>query len=79
MYKPLALASSIVGGLIAGKIFTEIWQRANPRPARSHRSRWTCRSSAKEIFIAAAPLQGMIVGLVRASLARAQSSRASTR
>ncbi|MCV7168524.1 DUF4235 domain-containing protein [Mycobacterium sp. CPCC 205372] len=71
MYKPLALASSIVGGLLAGKIFTEIWQRANPS-GQEPPEPMDLQSSAKEIFIAAA-VQGMIVGLVRASLARAQA------
>jgi hypothetical protein len=70
-YKPLSVASSVLGGLLAGKIFTEIWQRANPSgtepPEPSDLS-----SSAREIFIAAA-VQGLIVGVVRAALARGQA------
>ena len=30
MYMPLSIASSVAGGLLAGKIFTEIWQRVSP-------------------------------------------------
>ena len=30
LYKPLSIGMSVLGGLIAGKIFTEIWQRVNP-------------------------------------------------
>lgn len=71
LYKPLALASSIGGGLIAGKIFTEIWQRANPAGTEPPEPA-DLQSSAKEIFIAAA-IQGLIVGLVRAALARGQA------
>lgn len=70
MSKPLSIASSVVGGLIAGKIFTEVWQRINPddeEPDPKDLSR-----SAREVFIAAA-LQGLIVGLIRAALARAQA------
>ncbi|RAV10985.1 DUF4235 domain-containing protein [Mycolicibacterium sp. GF69] len=70
MYKPLSIASSVVGGLIAGKIFTEIWQRVNPadeEPDPEDLSR-----SAREVFIAAA-VHGLIVGLVRAALARGQA------
>lgn len=70
MYKPLSIASSIVGGLIAGKIFTEIWQRINPddeEPDPKDLSR-----STREVFIAAAA-QGLIVGVVRAALARGQA------
>jgi len=68
--KPLSIASSVVGGLIAGKIFTEIWQRFNPEdeePDPKDLSR-----SLQEVFIAAA-LQGLIVGVVRAALARGQA------
>lgn len=71
MYKPLALVSSVVGGLIAGKIFTEIWQRANPE-GNEPPDPTDLSSSAKEIFIAAA-VQGLIVGVVRAALARGQA------
>ena len=66
---------SVLGGLIAGKIFTEIWQRVNPydeEPDPKDLSR-----SAREAFIAAA-VQGVIVGLVRAVLARGRP-RASPR
>ena len=70
LYKPLSIGMSVVGGLIAGKIFTEIWQRVNPddeEPDPKDLSR-----SAREVFIAAAA-QGIIVGLVRAALARGQA------
>ncbi len=36
LYKPLSIATSVAGGLLAGKVFTEIWQRA-ARPIRSRR------------------------------------------
>lgn len=71
LYKPLALGASIGGGLIAGKIFSEIWQRANPAGTEPPDPE-DLQSSAKEIFIAAA-IQGLIVGLVRAALARGQA------
>lgn len=70
MYKPLSVISGVVGGLVAGKIFTEIWQRFNPadeEPDPEDLSR-----STREVFIAAA-VQGLIVGVVRAALARGQA------
>ncbi|WP_326545397.1 DUF4235 domain-containing protein [Mycolicibacterium sp. ND9-15] len=70
MYKPLSIVSSVVGGLIAGKIFTEIWQRVNPddeEPDPQDLSR-----SMREVMIAAA-VQGLLVGVVRAGLARGQA------
>lgn len=71
IYKPLSLATSVAGGLIAGKLFTEIWQRINAddqEPPEPH----DLSRSARELFIAAA-IQGLIVGLVRAALARTQA------
>jgi Protein of unknown function (DUF4235) len=70
VYKPLSIMSSVLGGLLAGKIFTEIWQRVNPddeEPDPKDLSR-----SMREVFIAAAA-QGVIVGVVRAALARGQA------
>ncbi len=67
-YKPLSIVSSVMGGLIAGKIFTEIWQRVNPDDQEPPEPEDLSRS-ARELFIAAA-IQGLIVGLVRAALAR---------
>ena len=71
LYKPLSLASSVAGGLVAGKIFTLVWERISPTdrepPEPSDLSR-----STRDAFLAAA-IQGLIVGLVRAGLARAQA------
>ena len=42
MYMPLQIATSVAGGLLAGRIFTKIWQRVsrvNPRAAGSEGSR----------------------------------------
>jgi hypothetical protein len=71
MYKPLSVVSSVLGGLLAGKIFTEIWQRANPSGQEPPEPS-DLTSSARDIFIAAA-VQGLIVGVVRAALARGQA------
>jgi Protein of unknown function (DUF4235) len=71
LYKPLSIASSVVGGLLAAKIFTEVWERISPTdqepPEPSDLSR-----STREALLAAA-IQGLIAGLVRAGLARAQA------
>ena len=71
MYKPLSILSSVAGGLLAGKIFTEIWQRVSPSDREPPEPMDLSRST-QEAFIAAA-IQGLIVGLVRAALARAQA------
>ena len=70
LFKPLSIVSSVMGGIIAGKIFTEIWQRMNPddeEPDPKDLSR-----SLREVMIAAA-IQGLVVGVVRAALARGQA------
>jgi hypothetical protein len=71
IYKPLSIATSVAGGLIAGKIFTEIWQRINPDDQEPPEPQDLSRST-RELLIAAA-IQGLIVGLVRAGLARTQA------
>ena len=71
MYKPLSIVSSVAGGLLAGKIFTEIWQRVSPTDQEPPKPRDLSRST-REAFIAAA-IQGLIVGVIRAGLARAQA------
>jgi hypothetical protein len=71
LYKPLSIVSSVLGGLLAGKIFTEIWQRVSPSNEEPPEPQDLSRST-REAFIAAA-VQGLIVGLVRAALARSQA------
>ena len=70
-YKPLSVATSVAGGLIAGKIFTEIWQRINPDDEEPPEPQDLNRST-REAMLAAA-IQGLIVGLIRAALARSEA------
>jgi hypothetical protein len=71
LFKPLSIATSVAGGLVAGKIFTEIWQRLNPSDEEPPEPQDLSRST-REAFVAAA-VQGLIVGLVRAAFARAEA------
>jgi uncharacterized protein DUF4235 len=71
LYKPLSIISSVAGGLLAGKIFTEIWQRVSPSDEEPPEPQDLSRST-REAFVAAA-VQGLIVGVVRAALARGQA------
>jgi hypothetical protein len=65
------MAFSVAGGLLAGKVFTEVWQRfsrSNQEPPEPE----DLSRSTREAMIAAA-IQGLIVGVIRAGLARAQA------
>lgn len=69
LYKPLSIATSVAGGLLAGKVFTEIWQRVSPSDQEPPEPKDLTRST-REALIAAA-IQGLIFGLVRAAVDRA--------
>jgi hypothetical protein len=71
LYKPLSIATSVAGGLLAGKVFTEIWQRISPSDQEPPEAKDLTRST-REALIAAA-VQGLIFGLVRAAVDRASA------
>lgn len=68
VYQALSIGVSVVGGLVAGALFSQIWKRIGddeeaPDPKDlSH--------STREVLVAAA-LQGLTIGLVRAAMNRA--------
>ena len=68
MYKPMSLATSVLGGIAAGAVFGQIWKRISddesaPDPKDLERSN-------TEVLVAAA-LLGLVFGLVRAAVDRA--------
>lgn len=68
MYKPMSLATSVLGGIAAGAVFGQIWKRVSddesaPDPKDLERSN-------TEVLVAAA-LQGLVFGLVKAAVDRA--------
>jgi hypothetical protein len=70
LYLPLSIASSVGGGLLAGRIFTEIWQRISPSDQEPPDPKDLDRSGREAI---AAALQGLVFGLVRAAVDRASA------
>jgi len=69
MYLPLQIAISVAGGLLASKVFTEIWQRVSPSDQEPPDPKDLDRSGREAI--AAAAMQGLIFGMVRAAVDRA--------
>ncbi|HEU5158177.1 MAG TPA: DUF4235 domain-containing protein [Streptosporangiaceae bacterium] len=76
-YKALSLAFSVLGGVLAGAVFKQVWKlvaREDDAPDADDRDRgW------REVLIAAA-VQGAIFGLVKAAVQRsgAQAIRRTT-
>lgn len=67
LYRPLGIAFSVAGGLLASRLFTAIWKRVAdeeeaPKPTQADRS-W------REIVPAAA-IQGAVFGAVKAGVDR---------
>jgi hypothetical protein len=71
LYTPLSIAASVGGGLLAGRIFTEIWQRVSPSDQEPPDPKDLDRSGREAI--SAAALQGLVFGLVRAAVDRASA------
>lgn len=69
LYTPLQIGASVAGGLLAGWVFNEIWQRVSPSDEEPPDPKDLSRSGKEAI--GAAALQGLIFGLVRASVSRA--------
>jgi Protein of unknown function (DUF4235) len=67
IYKLLSLAFSVLGGLLAGVVFKQVWKvaaRQDDAPDADDRNRgW------REVLVAAA-VQGAIFGLVKAAIQR---------
>jgi hypothetical protein len=67
LYRPLSLAMSVVGGLIAGMAFKQVWRllgHQDDAPSATDRDR-----SWREILMAAA-IEGALFGLVKAAVDR---------
>jgi|SRR5665811_1270154 len=69
LYRPVGLASSILGGLVAGIIFKQIWQRAAPGHHSDPPGALATEYPFKEVLIAAAA-QGAIYALVKTIIDR---------
>ncbi|MCZ4076405.1 DUF4235 domain-containing protein [Rhodococcus sp. H36-A4] len=69
MYKPLSLAMSVLGGVVAGMVFKQVWKRIGDDDDKAPDPKDLGRS-AREVLIAAA-VHGAVFGLVKAAIDRA--------
>ncbi|APE08951.1 DUF4235 domain-containing protein [Rhodococcus pyridinivorans] len=66
-YKPLALAASVGGGILAGAVFNQVWKKVGGSDERPEPQDLSQRT--RDVLIAAA-LQGLIFGVVKAAVDR---------
>jgi hypothetical protein len=68
LYKPLSLATSVLGGILAGMVFRQVWARIGTDDTAPVAG--DLRYSTREV-LAAAAIQGAVFGLVKAGVDRA--------
>lgn len=69
LYLPLSMGTSVVGGLLAGAAFNQLWKRIDSSEEPPPDPKDLKRSGTAAL--SAAALQGLVFGLVRAAVDRA--------
>ena len=68
LYKPLSVAASVLGGVVASAAFTQIWKLVD---GHHEAPKATDRDRRWPEVLGAAAVQGAVFGLVKAALDRA--------
>ena len=69
LYRPVGLVSSIVGGLVAGAVFKQVWKRAALGSNGDAPSALESEYPMREVLLAAA-VQGALFAVVKAAIDR---------
>jgi len=69
LYGPFALVVSTAGGLVAARVFREVWMRATPHHRRHAPTALESQYNVRQVLVAAA-VQGAVFGVVKAGLDR---------
>ncbi|MBT2551326.1 DUF4235 domain-containing protein [Arthrobacter sp. ISL-65] len=69
LYRPIGLASGVIGGVIAGQVFKQVWKHAAPGDRDEAPKSLSTGYALKEILIAAA-IQGAIFAVIKTVLDR---------
>ncbi|WP_307849422.1 DUF4235 domain-containing protein [Qaidamihabitans albus] len=71
LYRPLSMAVSAAGGVLAGVVFKQVWRRVTGEPDAPSA---TDRGYGWRHVVLAAALQGAVFGAVKAAVDRASAT-----
>lgn len=69
LYRPVGLVSSIIGGIVAGAVFKQVWKRAAVGSNGDAPSALESEYPMREVLVAAA-VQGALFAVVKAAIDR---------
>ncbi|MFN3866215.1 MAG: DUF4235 domain-containing protein [Demequina sp.] len=70
LFWPVGVVSSLIAGIVAGKVFDQVWKKASPGDENAPPGALETEYPVKEIVLAAA-IQGAIFAVVRTVVSRA--------
>ncbi|HET8604446.1 MAG TPA: DUF4235 domain-containing protein [Marmoricola sp.] len=69
LYRPIGIVSSLVGGLVAGAAFKQVWKHATPGEESDSPKALESEYTLPQVLVAAA-VQGAIFAVVKATIQR---------
>ncbi|HEY6932790.1 MAG TPA: DUF4235 domain-containing protein [Marmoricola sp.] len=69
LYRPIGIVSSVLGGLVAGAVFKQVWKYATPGKQSDSPKALESEYTLRQVLVAAA-VQGAIFAVVKAAIQR---------